>query len=66
MEQIPFGPKPKVVDLTSDRKLADKVHPHFYPTPALLLWFVMCMTDTSLMANTLHVGRCLPARCMQQ
>lgn len=25
MEQIPFGPKPKIVDLTSDRKLADKV-----------------------------------------
>ncbi|DBB02933.1 TPA: hypothetical protein ACH3X1_013532 [Trebouxia sp. C0004] len=25
MEQIPFGPKPKVVDLTSKRKLADKV-----------------------------------------
>ena len=25
MEKIPFGPKPKIVDLTSDRKLADKV-----------------------------------------
>ena len=25
MDKIPFGPKPKIVDLTSDRKLADKV-----------------------------------------
>ena len=25
MDRIPFGPKPKIVDLTSDRKLADKV-----------------------------------------
>ena len=25
MDTIPFGPKPKIVDLTSDRKLADKV-----------------------------------------
>lgn len=25
MDTIPFGAKPKIVDLTSDRKLADKV-----------------------------------------
>lgn len=25
MDKMPFRPKPKVVDLTSDRKLADKV-----------------------------------------
>lgn len=25
MDKMPFGPKPKIVDLTSDRKLADKV-----------------------------------------
>ena len=33
MDKIPFGPKPKIVDLTSDRKLADKVRwpPSFPP-----------------------------------
>lgn len=36
MDQIPFGPKPKIVDLTSDRKLADKVvhHPCAFKTLA--------------------------------
>lgn len=35
MDKIPFGPKPKIVDLTSDRKLADKVCVPYTPSYAL-------------------------------
>lgn len=34
MNKIPFGPKPKIVDLTSDRKLADKVCVPYTPSSA--------------------------------
>ena len=29
MEKLTFGPKPKIVDLTSERRIADKVNCNF-------------------------------------
>ena len=41
MDKIPFGPKPKIVDLTSDGKLADKVLHH---SCLLRSWPSQCRT----------------------
>ena len=52
MEQIPFGPKPKIVDLTSDRKLADKVLSHLCLSPVP----VYCWPPAVLVAIAFQCG----------